>query len=227
MAGTAAGTATATTSTAGAPGVPAAAFVSSIFPNTGELEAIAGWVQADFPAFAGKAVKFERCYSMAESGDGGLAKGFHAGCDGKGPTVTVLKTTHPEGHIFGGAADKSWTSTGTYAASEASFLFCVSCAGAAPGAAPSQLKLTGDYNQYALLHNMAQGPTFGRGSDLFVTNNAGGRGTHATATWTRSSFSALGDSYTCPAGVEKCDQYLAGSRGFAVADYEVFVATAE
>ena len=190
---------------------------------------LTGWVQNDFAEFKGRAISLVRCYSMAQSSDGGSAKGFHDACDRKGATVTIVRTK--EGHVFGGAADKSWASpsTASYVASDSSFLFCVSCygagwVGAELGAAPSQLKLNGEYNQYdgnALRHNLADGPTFGGGHDLHIAPSPGGSST--------KSHSNLGHAYTCPAGVygsAACHNYLAGSRAFTVADYEVFVVKA-
>ena len=192
-----------------------AKFDSAIFTGGADLAAVKGWVQSDFEEFKGTAVSLVRCYSMAQSGDGisGSAKGFHAACDGKGATVTIVKTK--KGFVFGGAADKSWASPGSWAldASDSAFLFCVKCA----GAGPSQLKLTGKNNQDALGHHSGYGPIFGFnefGNDLLIDTPSG------------PSCSSLGYTYTCPAGrfgSAACSNYLAGSRHFAVADYEVFV----
>ena len=128
---------TTTTTTTTTKTTPMADIGSAIFPLNGEVTAIKGWVQAGFAAFKGKAVKLVRCYSMAQSGDGGKSQGFHTACDNKGPTVTVVKTT--KGWIFGGAADMSWASGNAHVASDSAFLFCVKCAGTNPGAEPSQL----------------------------------------------------------------------------------------
>jgi len=158
---------------------------------------------------------------MAKSSDAGAAKSFHDGCDSKGATVTIVRTK--EGRVFGGAADKSWASSSTngYSASDSSFLFCINCAGAKPNAAPSQLKLTGKFNQRALNPNLGYGPAFGDGHDLHIANTPGGSST--------KSSSILGHTYTCPAGQHgsaACDNYLAGSRKFTIVDYEVFVVKA-
>ena len=181
---------------------------------------IKGWVQKDFAAFKGKAVKLVRCYSMADSGDGGsTSQGFHSACDDKGPTITIVKTK--EGFVFGGAADKSWGSGGHYVASDSAFLFCLNCAGAAMGAAPSQIKQTGMTNyQGTLVHHKSLGPIFGQAPGLRI--DTGG----ASA---ESSQGKLGYSYSCPAGKyksEACNNYLAGSGTFVVDDYEVFVVVA-
>jgi len=194
-----------------------AAFVSAIFTGGGDVAAVKGWVQNDFSEFKDQSISLERCYSMAQSGDGGSAKGFHDACNGRGATVTIVKTK--EGHVFGGAADKSWASpsNGAYTASDSSFLFCINCAGAKPNAAPGQLKLTGkDSGKFALYHDSRFGPIFGRGHDLYIASRPGGTSTAAH----------LGHTYTCPdgqPGSTGCNNYLAGSRSFVIADFEVFV----
>ena len=193
---------------------------------------IIGWVQNDFAAFSGKTVKLVRCYSMAQSGNNGTAAGFHSACDGNGPTVTVVKTK--EGFVFGGAADKSWGSKrdNQHIAFDSAFLFCIKCAGAAPHAAPSQLKLTGqtnghtssqargEANNLAMYYSSGNGPTFGLGygHDLKIGTTPGETRT--------VSHTALRSIYTCPAGTHNtaaCNSYLAGKFYFTVADYEVFV----
>lgn len=184
------------------------------------MQAVAKWIQADFPQFKSTSVKFKRCYSMARDKRG--SKGFHDGCNGKGPTVTVVKTK--EGHVFGGAADESWTSGsvhptgcgGVTVPTQHAFLFCVDCAGTEKGAAPSQIKLklkpTGNGgSQKALVHFCSYGPFFG--NDLTIDGP-------------RSS-AHLGNSYACPVesdqiGSTACKRYLAGSEQFTVVDYEVF-----
>ena len=191
----------------------AIADASAIFTTGGaDVQAVTGWMTTDFPAFRGKSVKLERCYSMAQSGDSVTAKGFHDSCDGKGATAVVVKSK--EGHVFGGAVDKSWASYGDYTPSSAAFIFCISCAGVGKNNPPSQLKLNGQNNQSALRHYRFTGPIFGGGIDLRINGKPG------------ASNSNLGFTYTCPAGQHHstaCDNYLAGASSFTVADYEVFV----
>jgi len=49
---------------------------------------------------------FERCWHAKADGWG--ASIFHGNCDGKGPTVTIVKVFQ---YIFGGYTDTSWQST--------------------------------------------------------------------------------------------------------------------
>jgi len=209
-----------------------------------QVETIKGWVQSDFPSFAGKAVTFERCHSMVESGNpNGVA--FHATCDGKGPTVTVIKTS--EGNIFGGATDGSWGSGWT--SSEVAFLFCIKCMGPM-----GRYHLSGPDNYWtASLSSVVQGPTFGvspeRDNKMALRIAGGDVGAGFI------SSTSLGHTYTCPVGpvpnLEHYDypddckgacnggddaykNYMPGETThdgkqgyFKVADYEVFVLKAE
>jgi len=220
-------TAATTTTAINCPNVPGGSqsvhvVESAIFK--GEVATVMCWVQTDFAEFKGKTVKLERCYSMAESGDAGKVNGFHSACDNKGPTVTVVKTN--EGFIFGGAADKGWASpggwSGSYVASDSAFLFCVNCAGARTGAAPSQLKLTGRNNHRALYHSANAGPIFGFDLDILVNKPGPNSATGGTNT---AALSSLGYTYTCPDGIsagEACGGYLAGHYEFDNTDVEIF-----
>ena len=55
------------------------------------------------------------------SRDGVEPTDFHAKCDGKGATVTLVKST--EGFVFGGYSDKAWHSRNNYVTSSRAFLF--------------------------------------------------------------------------------------------------------
>ena len=49
---------------------------------------------------------FVRCWHAKT--DGSAASTFHSNCDGKGPTVTIIKAGQ---YIFGGYTDRAWQST--------------------------------------------------------------------------------------------------------------------
>ena len=55
------------------------------------------------------------------SQDGWKTSDFHAKCDDKGATITVIRSS--DGFIFGGFADKSWKSSDKYCKSDKAFLF--------------------------------------------------------------------------------------------------------
>ena len=202
--------------------------MKSKLATNADTQSIITWLQA---AFRTKALTFTRCYSMKESAihhsyrlgksDKGTASGFHTACDGKGPTVTVVKTTG--GAVFGGFADKAWSSPSStiYQKSTTAFLFCLTCGGAtAKPKGAHQLKLTGNRDEGALIHDKTNGPTFGTGYDLMISSQPG------SPTRNSHSSSNLGESYAgeCGAhGSTACQHYLAGSSTFTVEDYEVFV----
>ena len=63
-----------------------------------------GWVASSLPAFKGQAtVELEECHRV--STHGGAAGTYHANCDDKGPTLTVVRSE--DGHLFGVVAANS------------------------------------------------------------------------------------------------------------------------
>jgi len=133
------------------------------------------------------------------SKDGDRAQDFHEKCDGKGPTVVIIKTT--TGKIFGGYTDVSWNSGNQWGYSSTSFLFRLR-----PAIGWYELK-SADRN--AVLNHGSLGPVFGGGNDIRVSDNA--LDTHNS--YVRgSSYAASG--YTLNAG----------TRYFQVEDYVVYKA---
>ena len=57
------------------------------------------------PVLMSPSGRFVRCWHAKT--DGSTASTFHNNCDGKGPTVTIIKYG---GYIFGGYTDVSWHS---------------------------------------------------------------------------------------------------------------------
>ena len=192
---------------------------STVFATIAEVNTVKGWVAADLPDFKGKPVTLTRCYSMKAANDGGNPATFHAACDGKGPTVTVVQA--PNGRRFGGVADKSWAgSNGADIASDVAFLFCLDCFGPmARGTAKAhQLKRIKKGGSGALAYYTSHGPSFGVGNpDLFLQ-------------YGKTIYSQyLGATYTCPigqSGTPACTTYMSGSTSsIPAANYEVFVMT--
>jgi len=97
------------------------------------------------------------------SKDGDRAQDFHDKCDGKGPTVVIIKTT--TGKIFGGYTDVNWDNDNQWHHSSTSFIFRLR-----PDIGWYELKTT--YRSYAVLHNKNYGPVFGFGCDISVSHNA-------------------------------------------------------
>lgn len=91
--------------------------------------------------------------------DGTNAGAFHKKCDGKKPTITFIKTK--KNRRFGGYTEKCWNeSSGKYVVDENSFLFSIDEKEKYPVSQP----------KYSIYNNEWDGPTFGGGHDLYVSN---------------------------------------------------------
>ena len=97
------------------------------------------------------------------SRDGMTAADFHRLCDGKGATVTLIRSTN--GFTFGGYTSKSWASHagGSYVADASAFLFTV----VNPYSHRPTRYPTSDVF-HAVYHFQNIGPRFGRGADLLL-----------------------------------------------------------
>ena len=71
--------------------------------------------------------------------------------------------------------------------------------------------VTGYNKTYAIYCRDTNGPSFGRGSDLFISD---------LANTDNGSYSNLGHTYQLPPGQQ--NTFFTGSRNFTVTDYEVF-----
>lgn len=138
------------------------------------------------------------------SRDGRNDSTFHAKCDNKGPTLTVVETS--DGHILGGYSDQHWKcNVPQYLPSKKAFLFAIS-----PEASfvPSKMKLKPSMESNAI-YNMSfydysryYGPIFGSGNDFQVN------GSNVTLN--------TGNTY------ESAPTQLAGSLTFSIKEMEVF-----
>ena len=141
------------------------------------------------------------------SQDGWKASDFHAKCDDKGATITVIRSS--DGFIFGGFADKSWTSSGIYCESDKSFLFSLKSPSNEVGTA--KMRIIQNQCSYAMFHHSSYGPIFGCGYDLCIKSDANNNS---------NSKSNLGHTYEIPPG--QTDTFLVGSKNFKVSEIEVF-----
>ena len=98
------------------------------------------------------------------SRDGHNARAFHARCDGKGPTLTALRSAN--GCVFGGFAAVGWASAGNvWVKAPGSWLF--SLVGVRESR-PLRMNLVDVNHARAVLHHSGRGPVFGGGHDLCV-----------------------------------------------------------
>jgi len=66
---------------------------------------------------------------------------------------------------------------------------------------------------YAIYRGLGYGPTFGTGWDIYIANNANSN---------TVSYTAFGNSYSVPSGVQDKNTILAGTRNFTPDEVEVF-----
>ena len=84
---------------------------------------------------------------------------FHTKCNGKGATITFVKTT--AGKRVGGFTMVPWTSAGSYKADPDSFIFSLDT---------YQKFVQYRYYDNAIYDNSGYGPTFGGGHDLCIAD---------------------------------------------------------
>ena len=133
--------------------------------------------------------------------DGDNATTFHNKCNGKGPTITFVKTT--AGKRIGGFTMISWTSSNNFKEDRDAFIFSLD----------SHQKFI-QYRNFgnAINDNSGYGPSFGNGNDLYIANGCKGN----TSSYCNSNYSYnFYNSYNL---INTGNQQTA----FQVADYEVY-----
>ncbi len=141
--------------------------------------------------------------------DGFAASTFHSLCNNKGSTLTVFKAT--TGYIAGGYTSVSWASIGSYVSDSNAFLFTLTN----PSNMPLKLAIT--IADYALYDSPSNGPTFGGGHDMRISDSSN------TNTGSYSNF----HSYSNPNGNSGSagGSFMFGASPFQVAEVEVFLVT--
>jgi len=104
----------------------------------------------------------KRMRLLFRSSRDGASGAFHRKCDGKGPTVTLIKSSG--GYVFGGYTGVAWSSAGRGHSCPSAFLFTVTN----PHGDPiTRFMSNGDGK--AVICYSGCGPAFGYGTDLFVS----------------------------------------------------------
>jgi hypothetical protein len=130
--------------------------------------------------------------------DGFNGEAFHSKCDGKGKTITIIKSNL--NYVFGGYASSAWNSFGTWINDPNAFLFSLRRDGVS-----FKDKFNVKLAQHALFGNSGCGPTFGGGFDIFICNQSNTN---------IGSCSNFGNSYNLPNGYTfggNAKDYLAGN----------------
>ncbi|XP_068761771.1 uncharacterized protein [Montipora capricornis] len=161
--------------------------------------------------------RFVKCWRAKT--DGWSLSTFHSNCDEKGPTVTIIKVGS---YIFGGYIDASWLNPPkghcTWASSHTSFIYSLYNIN---GYAPVKLHIKSGSQSSAIPRCDSNGPTFGGGHDIHISNNAASN---------QNSYTHCGTSYPLPPGYSSsgssCRFYAGGgSYTFTPTDVEVFYET--
>eukprot|EP00808_Paulinella_micropora_P013702 g4242.t1 len=155
-----------------------------------------------------KGIKLDLIYRGSRDGFTGSI--FHAKCDGKGPTLTVIKPSH-NNNIFGGYTEHQWSSSGSYSRQTA-WLFCLRSTEG--DIAHKFLPTSSSSHAY---NNSTYGPTFGGGHDLHVHSNMLSNSNYTNpATFTKAAPGYSG-KFT--------KELFAGQYKWAVGEIEVFICT--
>jgi hypothetical protein len=150
--------------------------------------------------------KWKLIYRGSEHGFS--AKRFHEKCDSFSNTLTLIKTI--DGYIFGGYASEAWHSNNGYVNDPQAFIFSLI------NSKNSPILIKCSYNEYAFSCNSNNGPTFGGGCDIFISDNSNVN---------TLSYSNLGYSYKHPDFVLdsiEAQTFLANSKHFQTSEIEVF-----
>ena len=140
-----------------------------------------------------KDLKFELIYKASKNGDN--AKNFHQNCDGKHPTVTIIKSRN--GHTFGGYLSVPFFSDGESFLDESAFLFSLT----------NNKKFNIRNKEPAVLNDGLSGPNFGK-KDLEISSECLNKFSYckpSSFTFKRANLIGIND---------KC---------FKVEDYEVYL----
>ena len=134
--------------------------------------------------------------------DGDNCSTFHNKCNGKGPTITFVKTAN--GRRVGGFTMISWASTGNYRADQDAFIFSLDT-----------------YQKFVQFRNFSNsiydhgsyGPTFGSGHDLYVAN--GCKGNSSSYCNSNNTYGFYNSYNLINPGTQ--------NTSFQVSDYEVYL----
>ncbi len=135
--------------------------------------------------------------------DGFTSQAFHSKCDGKGNTITIIKS-HLN-YVFGGYASSAWNSSGTWINDPNAFLFSLR-----RDRVSFKDKFTVKEATHALYGHSSYGPTFG--PDIHICNQSNTN---------FGSYSSFGSSYNLP------DEYTKGgyARNFLAGNYKQWTTT--
>ena len=129
------------------------------------------------------------------------ASTFHSKCDGKGATVTIIKSDRDQ--IFGGYTSMSWRNSGGFNQDSKAFIYSLS----------RKMKHSNQKNNgHSVYYDNRFGPVFGSGFDICVVDNSNESG---------KSYSQGNETYKLPSGAS-VQTYFAGAFKFKIKEIEVY-----
>ena len=126
-----------------------------ILLNDADKKMICDWI-LQIMKRKGKQVYMTLLYNSREHGDS--VNTFHSKCNGKGYTLTLVRTT--KGYLCGGFTTSNWSSCNNYRNDKNAFLFSLYF---------KEYYLSNDENN-DIYDNSSYDPTFGSGHDLYIVN---------------------------------------------------------
>jgi hypothetical protein len=144
------------------------------------------------------------------SADGFGADNFHSKCDGKSPTLVIIKALGT-GFVFGGYTEATWEGFEMQKCDPNAFIFSLTNRDKKP------IKLQTTKPELSIFCSPFCGPSFGSG-EIHIENNANYKNDF-------DSFSILGDVFMHPQysyGTNNANSLLAGSGHFLVGEIEVY-----
>jgi len=150
-------------------------------------------------------VKWTLLYRGSRDGFG--AHNFHAKCDGKSQTLTLLKAKESK-FIFGGFTATDWDSFSKWKNDPHAFLFSLT--------KREKIQVIPEKSKFAIWCSPSCGPIFGAGRDLAILNNSN---------LTSCNYSDLGHTYKSlkyEMNLSDSREFFADSRNFKLAEIEVY-----
>jgi hypothetical protein len=142
------------------------------------------------------------CYRATEHGFDSAK--FHAACDNKGPTISIIQAN---GRQFGGFTSLSWKGNTGYQPDKYAFLFSVDKERVFP------IKEGG---ANAIYDSTGYGPTYGNGHDIYVASNSN----QNTNSYT--NFGSGYKTYELGDNTQSAKEFFAGAYNFKPDEIEVY-----
>jgi len=149
----------------------------------GDVTAVGEWVKK-------KPGKWKKLYQASR--DGWSGSKFHQLCDGKGPTVILVRLTN--GYVFGAYTSVPWGTDGRLHTDRDAFIFSVTDGKGRP---PMQLPIFQNFD--GAVNHWSSGIQFGSNNDLHINLDS-----------RSGSHSYLNQTYRLPSGYSNQQTFLAG-----------------